>query len=169
VLTDIDYFALEYICLNMREEDKREVYALRSHDNPILLASEAHSLVKNCGRGRIGWHKGRPAAVCAFTEQWKGTWEVWMFGTDEFRNVAVDMLRWFRKEAVEILSEREGRRLHCDSAAYHEEAHRMIRATGAIEEARFKRYGKDGDDFIRFVWFNGQNDAILKPHFTRVA
>lgn len=63
MLTDIDYTALEYICLNMRDCDRREIYALRPHDNPLLLASEAHALIRNTGRGRIGWAKGRLAAL----------------------------------------------------------------------------------------------------------
>lgn len=155
--------------MNMREADKREVYALRPHDSPLQLAAEAHAMIKNMGRGRIGWAKGRPAAVCAFTESWPGTWEIWMFGTDDFKTVAIEMVRWFRKEANDILTVCEGRRLHCDSAAYHEEAHKLIKAAGGIEEARFKAYGKNGDEFIRFVWLNGVNDGILKPGFVRAA
>lgn len=169
MLTDLEYTPLEYVCMRMRETDKREIYALRPHDNALQLACEAHALIRNSGRGMVGWANGRPAAVCAFTESWPGMWEVWMFGTDDFKNCAIEMLRWFRKEANVILSERLGRRLQCDSAAYHEEAHKMIKALGGLEECRFRAYGKHGDDFIRFVWLNGENDAVLRPKFTRAA
>lgn len=169
LLTDVTYTALEYVCMNMRAADAREVYALRPHDNPLQLAAESFAAIRGQGRGRIGWWRGRPAAVAAFTEAWPGTWEIWMFGTDEFRNCAIDLIRWFRKEANDILKVCDGRRLQCDSAAYHEEAHRLIRAAGGVEEARFRKYGKHGDDFIRFVWLNGENDAVLRPGFVRVA
>lgn len=169
MLTDINYSALEYLCLNMRECDRREIFALRPHDSPLQLSVEAWAMIRNMGRGRIAWYQGRPAGCAAFTESWNGCWEVWMFGTDHFKSVVVDLVRWFRKEANDILTVCEGRRLQCDSIADHEEAHKLIKAAGGIEEARFRRYGKGGEDFIRFVWFNGENDAILRPNYTRAA
>jgi hypothetical protein len=167
VLTDLTYLDLEYICLNLRQADKSEVFALRPHDNPLQLALEAHAYIRNQGRGKIAWINGRPAAVAAFTEDWPGVWSVWMFGTDDFKAAAIPLVRWARKEAKDILSICAGHRLQCDSAADHHEAHALIKAMGAKEEYRMRRYGKHGDDFIRFVWLNGENDAVLKPHYQR--
>lgn len=169
MLTDIDYLSLEYVVLNMRESDRKEIYALRSHDSPLQLAAEAYALIRNTGRGRIAWDKGKPVAVAAFTENWPGCWEAWMFGTDDFKRGAIDLIRWFRKEANEILTVCEGRRLQCDSSADHHEAHKMIKGLGGIEEFRLRKYGKGGEDFIRFVWFNGENDAVLKSGYVRAA
>lgn len=167
MLTDIDYLALEYVVLNMREQDRREIYALRPHDNPLQLAMEAHAVIRNQGRGRISWINGRPAAVAAFTEDWSGVWSVWMFGTEDFKAAAIPLLRWVRTEANEILTVCKGHRLHCDSHAECFEAHKMIKAMGAVPEFTMRKYGKDGSDFIRFVWLNGENDAVLKPHYVR--
>lgn len=155
----------------MREIDRVEVFGTLPHDSPLQLAYEAAYLVRNKGRSRIGWSAktGRPAAIAAFTEDWPGLWSVWMFGTDDFKDVAIDLLRWFRKEANEILGVCEGRRLQCDSRFDHDEAHKMLKALGAVEEFRLRKYGKDGSDYIRFVWFNGENDAVLKPHYVRAA
>lgn len=169
MLTDINYSAVEYLCMKMRDCDRREIFALRPHNSDLQLAADAFSLIRNTGRGRIAWHKGLPAGCAAFTENWAGCWEIWMFGTDEFKSVVVELVRWFRKEANEILTVCEGRRLQCDSSADHHEAHKLIKAAGGIEEARFEAYGKNGEDFIRFVWLNGKNDAILRPHYTRAA
>lgn len=169
MLTDITLSDLEYICLKMREIDKTEIYAIRPHDSPLQLAAEAYHMIRNMGRGRIAWANGRPAAVAAFTESWPGVWEVWMFGTDDFKAAAVPLLRWFRKEARDILANVNGHRLQCDSRADHTEAHRLIKAAGGIEEGLLRRYGKDGSDYIRFVWLNGENDAVLKPHYVRAA
>ena len=96
-------------------------------------------------------------------------WSVWMFGTDDFKDCAVELIRWFRREVNDILTTCQGHRLQCDSRFDHEEAHRMIKALGAIEECRLRKYGKDGADYIRFVWFRGENDAVLKPHYVRAA
>jgi hypothetical protein len=167
MLTDIDYFAIEYICLNLREQDKEEILNLRPHDNPLQLAYEAHQGIKNCGRGRISWVKGKPAALAAFTESWPGVWDVWMFGTEDFKAAAIPLLRWVRTEANEILQVCAGHRLQCDSRDGYDEAHKMIRAMGGRPEFTMRRYGKDGSDYVRFIWLNGEDDAVLKPHYVR--
>lgn len=169
MLTDPTLIDIEFICLNMREKDSEEILALRPHDNPVRLAWEAYHHVLNSGRGKVAWVNGRPAAFAAFTEDWPGTWSVWMCGTDDFKAAAIPLLKWFRTEANEILTVCKGHRLQCDSRADYEEAHKMIRAFGGVEESTLRRYGKDGSDYIRFVWFNGENDAVLKPHYTRAA
>lgn len=170
MITDISHADIEFICLNMRAVDRAEIYAMRPHDSPVRLAWESYHHILNNGRGRIAWAKGRPAAVAAFTEDWPGVWSVWMFGTDDFRAAAVPLLRWFRKEANEILSVCNGHRLQCDSRCGHDEAHKMIQALGGIPEGpAMRKFGKDGSDFQRFVWINGENDAVLKPHYTRAA
>lgn len=170
MLTDITHQGITWICLNLRETDKREVFAIRPHDSAVYLAHEVHSLVINRGRGRIAWHNGRPAALAAFTENWAGNWEVWMFGTDDFKSVVVELVRWFRKEANDILTVCEGRRLQCDAQADNAEAIKLIEAMGGRAEGPpMVAYGKDGSSFQRFVWLNGDNDAVLKPHFTRAA
>jgi hypothetical protein len=166
-LTDITLMDVEYICLHMRERDKQEIFGLRPHNSEIRLAWEAYHHILNCGRGRIAWHKGKPAALAAFTESWPGVWDVWMAGTEDFEAAAIPLLRWFRKEANEILSVCNGHRLQCDSRADYESAHKMIEAFGGQREAVLRKLGKDGSDYIRFVWFNGENDAVLKPHFGR--
>ena len=168
MLTDIDYTALEFVIMNMRDCDKEEIYALRDHDNPLQLAMEAHAAIRNKGRGRISWVNGRPAAAAAFTEEWPGVWYVWMFGTEDFKAAAIPLLRWVRHEANDILSVCAGHRLHCDSMVGHDEAHKMITAMGGLPEGPpMRRLGKNKEDFQRFVWLRGENEAVLKPHYVR--
>lgn len=168
MLTDVDYLSLEYVCLNMRACDREEIYAIRNYDNPLQLAMDAHAAIRNLGRGRISWVNGKPAAVAAFTEEWSGVWYVWMFGTDDFKAAAIPLLRWVRTEANDILTVCKGHRLHCDSMVGHDEAHKMIKAMGGLPEgAPMRKLGKNQQDFQRFVWLNGENDAVLKPHYVR--
>ena len=171
VLTDITHLDMIYLCSNMRENDRTEIFALRPHDSPDMLAWEAYHAIRNTGRGRIAWHKGRPAGVAAFTEQWPGCWEVWMFGTDEFRSVVIDLVRWFRKEANDILNVCEGRRLQCDSRLGYDEAWKLIQAMGGVPEGPpMMAYGKDGAAYQRFVWLRDSESArVLDPHYTRAA
>ena len=161
MLTEIDLPALEFICLNLRAVDAREIYNVVDHDNPMLLAHQAHYMAVTKGRGVIAWWKGKPAACIAFTEERPTVWLISMFGTDDFRNVAIDCMRWARRTAVEMIAERKGRRLQCDSHIEHEEAHKFLTVLGARREGPpMKHYGKDGSDYIRFVWIAEDNGII---------
>jgi hypothetical protein len=169
-LTEVTHTDLEYICFRMRECDKAEIFNLRHYDNPYQLAWECASAVRTHGRGQIAWWDGRPAAIFAFTcTMHPNLWEIWMFGTDHFRSVAFDLIRWCRKEANEILTVQKAHRLQADARVGHEDAHKFIRALGGRPEVTLEKYGKDGGDYIRYVWINGRDDAVLKPHFTRAA
>lgn len=170
MLTELDLISTEYICLNMREADRRELLAQRAHDSAIHFAWEAYHGIKANGRGRIAWHKSKPAALAALTEIWPGRFQVWMFGTDDFKAAAIPLLRWFRKEAADILTVVKANRLDCDSIADHHEAHAMIEAMGGVKDGPvMRRYGKNGEDFQRYVWLNGENDAVIKPGYVRAA
>lgn len=166
-LRDVNLYDIEFICLNMREQDKAEIFGLLQHDNAMRLAYEVTHYARNSGRGKVAWYDGKPAALFAFVEIRTGVWEIWMFGTDAFKSVALDLMRWCRKEANEILTHSKGHRLQAMSRAGYDEAHKLIRAMGGVEECRHKRYGKDGADYICFTWLNGENDAILKPHYVQ--
>jgi hypothetical protein len=167
-LTDLTYNEFEYICYNMRDVDRVEIMALQEHENMLRFAYEAHAVIRNGGRAKIGWYKGKPCAVGYFRELRKGVWEVGMFGTDDFRAAIKPLLRWVRIEANDILTVCQGRRLQCDSITTHTEAHRMIMAMGAVKEGPpMRRFGKGDLDYQRFVWLAGENDAVLRPHYVR--
>lgn len=154
----------------MRDQDWQEISALLPHNGRIRFAWEAYHHVLNNGRGRVAWHSSKPAAFAAFTERHPGVWDVWMLGTPDFKSAAMPLLRWFRTEANEILSVCSGHRLQCDSRVGYDEAHKMIRAMGGIAEGPpMRKYGKDGADYQRFVWINGENDAVLRPHYVQTA
>jgi len=170
MLTDLTHNDIVYICANMRDRDAQEIYGLRDYDNADMLAMEVFSVITNRGRGKISWHKGRPAAIAAFVEEYPGVWSVFMFGTADFKAGAMPLLRWFRKEANIILSDVNGHRLHCDSRADYAEAHKMIEAMGGVREGPpMRKFGKDGSSYQRFVWLNGENDQVLKSGYVRAA
>lgn len=162
-LTDISQGACEAIAFNLRDVDAREIFGLLTHDNPYRLAFEMMATFRNAGRARIAWHNGKPAALVGFAEYRPGVWQVALMGTDDFRNVAIDCLRWVRETATDLMLNHGGRRLQCDSHIDHKEAHRFLKALGAIPEGPpMQQYGKDGSSYQRFVWFAGQNDHVLR-------
>jgi hypothetical protein len=166
--TGVTLHALQDICQRMREVDKVEIYGMMPHDSWYVLSWDAYALITNKGRGRVAWWQGRPAGLCAFTEMHPGVWNAWMFGTDDFRNVVVDLVRWGRREVRDILAVSRGHRCQCDSRAGHDQAHRLLKALGARQEGPpMKGYGKDGSDYLRFVWLRETDSAVLEPGFVR--
>jgi hypothetical protein len=162
-ITDLDVTSVEYVCINLRHMDRLEVLNLADHDSSVRLAQEVYFTLRNQGRGRIVWHDGKPAAIVGFAEFRKGVWQAILLGTDDFRAVAKDALKWFRITGQEIRDVLGARRVQCDSHINHWEAHRFLRALGAQQEGPpMLAYGKDGSAFIRFVWFARQNDQWLK-------
>ena len=161
-LTDIDFASVTRVCINMRADDAVEIYGLRPHDNPIMLAYEVMAVIRNGGRGCAAWHEGKPVAIVGFAENWPGVWQVILFATPEFRAVARPVLRWIRDTAADLVENHGGRRLQCDSRFDHEDAHRFLRAVGAHPEGPPMRdYGKDGAAYQRFVWRAGVNDFFI--------
>lgn len=152
MLTDPDRYAIEYICLHLRACDRREIFTMQPHDNPVRLAQEAWWVFTNRGRAAVAWHDGRPAAVIGLWEKWPGVWEASAFGTDAWRNVAIECVRWARKNISQIIEEVGGHRLQADSHVESTESHKFLRAMGAEAESLLPGYGKDGSDYIRFVW-----------------
>jgi hypothetical protein len=170
MLTDIDYFAIEYIVMHMRPRDHDEVFGIINHDDPLQFAMDATGYIRNAGRGRVAWHNGRPAGLMAFVELRPGVWEVWAFGTEDFQPVVFELMRWCRKEARDILRHCKGHRLQCYSRADYGEAHKLIAAMGGKREGSvLRRFGKDGADYQTFVWLNGENDDILRPHYRKAS
>jgi hypothetical protein len=170
-LTDIDYDSVMCVALNMREVDEVEILNVLDIDTKYDFGRLAFGALRNSGRGRVAWHKGRPAAVIGLIEERPRIWQITMFGTDDLRHVAFLCMRWARETLREFASPPfNGRRLHCDSRVGHDEAHRFLRALGACEEGPpMKHFGKDGGDYQRFVWLIGENDHVLSREPARHA
>ena len=164
LLTKPTFLEVSYICSNMRSKDREEIMNLRQHDNEYQLAWEIWYMVANKGRGRVSWVNGRPAVFGSFTEMHNGVWEIGFFGTDDLKKGMVPMMRWLRQEAKSLLSDVGGHRLHCDSRWDYDDAHKLITTLGGKQESVMRNYGKDGSDYIRFVWLP-ENDGFLHKNY----
>jgi hypothetical protein len=168
VLTEPNLYTIEAVCLNLRESDEVEIFNVMQLASKMHLAHHCYQAVMNNGRGRVAWYNGRPTAVIALTTLWTGVWEIWMFGTNDFRNVAFDLVRWARREAREILDHAEGHRIQCDCRVGHPDAHKLLQAFGARPEGPpMKQFGKDRADYQRYVWLRDEDWDVLEPHYKR--
>lgn len=148
----ISLAAVEYICLNMREIDRAEVFGMRGHDNPLWLAREVVQAACH-GKAAISEFRGRPSALIGVSPMWPGVWAAWCFGTDDWRKSAVDLTRYTLRELRPFVLQR-AHRLQCESRIDHSEAHRWLMSLGAKPDGILQGYGRDGSDYIMFSWSN---------------
>lgn len=143
--------AVEYITLNMREIDALEVYGMRGHDNPLLLAKEV-VLAASYGKAAIATHKGMPCGVIGVSPLWPGVWTAWSFGTEHWPRAVLKISRYGRQVFKPFILGCGAHRLQCESRIDHTEAHRWLEAMGAHKEGLLRGYGRDGADYFMFSW-----------------
>lgn len=150
VLNPITRADVSYICWNMRDIDKAEVYGLRGHTNPGLLTTEVIHAA-SVGKAGICYWNGRPAALIGISPLWPGVWTAWSFGTDDWSRCAGRLTRYALRELQPHVRER-AHRLQCESRFDHTEAHKWLLRIGAQIDGQMPGYGRDGSDYIMFSW-----------------
>jgi hypothetical protein len=152
-LAPMEWLPLEFLCFNMREIDRHEIYANLPTSNPIEWANWVfHNVAKN-GCAWIAALDGRPTAVMGIYENFPGNWEIFSFGTPDYIRVLVAFKpKWYLM--IDYLRDHGGHRLQCRSLATHKEAHRFLKLMGFAPEAVLQAFGRDREDYILFkqVW-----------------
>ena len=144
--------AVEYICINMREVDQREIYNMRNHDSPLVLAREV-CMAASIGKAGVAWRDNKPAAVVGVSPLWPGVWSIWSFGTEDWTKCALEITKYGQRVLKPWLyTKTTAHRLQCESRVDHKEAHEWLVRCGAHVEGRLSGYGRDGSDYIMFAW-----------------
>lgn len=142
--------AVASVATRMRAADAREIYACRWTADPITIA---HAVVEQSRFGFVAWTAGNtPAAVVACAEHWPGFYQVAMFATDDWPDVAAITSRAARRWIKPAMLDAGGRRAEARSHASHSEAHRWLTWLGFVAESRMPEFGRNGEEFILFVW-----------------
>lgn len=148
MIVPLDLWAAEYVARRLRDADRREVFATR-------WAASEKALAQDMAASPLGWvavaDYGPVAAVGAIP-RWPGVWSVWMLATDDFPKCRFSLTRHVRSVIIPALRETGAHRAECASLASHIEAHAWLRYLGAEKEATLRGYGRNGEDFLLFVW-----------------
>jgi hypothetical protein len=148
-IAPLEWLPLEFVCFNMRDIDRHEIYSNLPTTNPLEWAAGVFAAV---GRKGCGWHaafNGRPAAVMGVFENFPGNWQIFSFGTDDYIRVLVAFKpKWYLM--LDYLKEHGGHRLECKSLITHKEAHGFLRMMGFKAECVLDNYGRHREDYILF-------------------
>jgi RimJ/RimL family protein N-acetyltransferase len=143
-----DPAGVHHVAHNMREWDRREIFATRFDDDSSALADIALAST------RVSWVAGIDAPIAAFgcSPMWPGVWSMWLFATDDFRHIGFPVTKLIVRSIVPMLFEAGAHRLEARSMEGHEDAQRWLEVIGAQREATLHGYGRDGQDFHVFTW-----------------
>lgn len=147
-ISDLNEPALAYVARHMRAADRDEIFATRWSDDPASVVAAVLS------GGTFAWVAGleRPIAAIGAMPMWEGVWSVWMFATDDFRQIRFGLTRFVVRSMIPALRASGAHRAECRSIATHTEAHRWLELLGAEREATLRGYGRRGEDFELYVW-----------------
>lgn len=139
-----------YVARNMREWDRREIFATRWNDDAEMLALEASSI---CGGLSFAAGLDRPIAAVGAAPLWPGVWSVWTFATDEFYKISTSLTKRIKRDMLSTLRAAGAHRIQCHSMIGHDDAQRWLEFLGAEREGKpIKGYGRNGEDFAMYVW-----------------
>jgi hypothetical protein len=138
------------IAENMREWDKREIYATRWTDCPHDLARDAMTSYE------FGWvasYNDRPVCAIGAIAIHPGVWSVWMFATDEFDKIKYSLTKFAARKLKPVLQD-VGHRVECRSMEGHTDAQKWLEFLGMTRESSIPKYGRNGETFHLYAWTN---------------
>jgi hypothetical protein len=152
LLHDIEPVGLAHVVHNMREADVREIFATTNASTPQEYVDEMMILKR---AGLCGWIASQddvPIAALGIMPMWHNVVNVWMFATDDFPKIALQLTRFVRRNIVPALKSGGIHRAQCFSMDGHVVAQRWLEVLGAKREGVAKAFGKSGEDFTLYSW-----------------
>ena len=126
-----NYSEVVYVARRMRKLDAEEIYPHLW--NPTAEDLAAYSVSR--GRKYVALKDGKPVVAFGASERFPKVWSCWMFATDEWRDVAMSVTKYIRREFSQEILRTEAVRLDCWLMEGHDTAHRWLEAFGFIREA----------------------------------
>ncbi len=140
---------LLHIAQNMREWDRKEIFATRFGDSTEELVKE---LMLFPEFGWIAGIDGEAIAAIGAIPCWPGMWAVWMFATPELSRIGKKLTRFVREAMAPALVSIGCHRAECRSMDGHLDAQRWLEHLGATREGKLLSYGRHGETFFTYVW-----------------
>lgn len=142
--------ALRYIARNLRPRDRREIFALRWHDDEEAFVAEVCNVAGDLWR--LWSLDGEPVAVNGVVPVRPGVVIAGAFGTNRWRSVVKSMTRWSLEYVIPILRQANYHRGEAYVLAENTDSRRWIELLGGEVEAVLKGFGRGREDFLLYAW-----------------
>lgn len=144
-----DLCDLLYVAANMRQSDRKEIYATRWREEPADVAICALQSAPFC---YTAFHNGEPVAAVGAFPKHPGVWSVWFFATDKWDTVSISVTKFIKRVIIPSLVQIGAHRAECDSIEGHDDAHLWLEFLGAKREHSKPLYGKNRETFHCYKW-----------------
>lgn len=147
-MSKVNYNDALYVAANMREWDKKEIYATRWNDDPSEVASDC------VGCGDFVWTAAlnEPIAIIGASPLRPGVWQVFMFATDNFSKIALSLTKFAKRVIIPALRSSGAHRIECKSMEGHIDAQNWLEFFGANKESTLTNYGRNQEDFHQYTY-----------------
>jgi hypothetical protein len=141
---------LTHIVRNMRERDRREIFALRWDDDEDALIRDILHVAG--AMWRVWTWDGEPVAVNGVIPMRPGVVICGAFGTDKWRLALRPITHWSRDFIIPALQHANYHRGEAYVLAANTDSRRWIEMLGGKIETLLQGYGRNREDFLLYVW-----------------
>lgn len=148
-----DAIALEdiaYIVRHLRERDRREIFGLRWDDNEDSFVNDVFAV--SGPMWRLWRYRDEPVAMSGVVPQRPGVVMAGAFGTEKFHHVMRPMKRFAWNWVIPRLVTAQYHRAEAFALASNADGKFFIRMLGGKQEAYLRKYGRDREDYVLYVW-----------------
>ena len=131
------------IAFNMREEDVREIMAMRRDEYRHEFAEECMIWGGWCCKDT----RGVPYAMGGVVEHWPGVGTAWMVATEDVGRHGIEVTKAAK---VELVTHKNLHRIQAYSADFHKVSHPWLESLGFNRVHTVRKLGKNGENFILF-------------------
>jgi hypothetical protein len=143
-----------WVVANMRDLDRREVFAGRWTDEPADLVEDIETSRAMLIRlDALCTAAGEPVALLGAWLSSPGVGHALMIATDHWAEIAALAHRYVVKRFLPLVCAPNLRRLECRAWAGHHVSRAWLERLGFVEEGFCHALGKGGEDFVQFAWF----------------
>ena len=147
---DITREDIAHIVRNLRDRDRREIFALRWDDDEGELVDRTLAIAGPMWR--VWRYQDEPVAINGVLPLRAGVVSAAAFGTDKWSHVVRPMIRWSRDWVIPRLKFHGYHRGEACALAANVDGRRFIELLGGRVEAYLHKYGRNREDFVLYAW-----------------
>lgn len=104
---------------------------------------------------------GEPVVVGGFTPVWAGLGSGWMWGTDRWDEVVLEVTRAMKRHILPALDARGVHRIECRPMAGNDVVIRWLELCGFRQEAVTAQFGRGSEDFVLCARIKGHDASSI--------
>ena len=161
-ITHADRGMIEAVLANLRDDDWAEMKASGIDFNSLSAVIMRHKVFAFCA---FDYETG-PIAIWGLVSRRVGVGAGFAFGTDQWGQALLPMLRQIRGFVLPFLVENGYHRVEAAALTRRDDVRRFLAVIGAEAEGVLQGYGIGGEDFTSYRWLKDEYGSARPAHQT---